>query len=167
MSQDKFFILGAIILVVICLCCPYLIWLLPALVILENTVLAFKEAKESKLPTHTSIDEEIDTDKALFMYMKTRYLASKEWQNKRKTALARDNYTCQRCGVTGVPLHVHHKSGYNLIPNEPLSCLVTLCEACHTAVHTEFGYPKTYQEYMNWDYPIKSTKNVHLNALNI
>jgi len=85
-----------------------------------------------------------------FLMMKRDYLSSSVWDKKRKAVLSRDNYTCQYCGTTGLALDVHHRSGYNLIPNEPLSCLVAICRSCHTEEHDLRGYPQTYQEYMTW-----------------
>jgi len=85
-----------------------------------------------------------------FMMMKRDYLSSSVWDKKRKAVLSRDNYTCQHCGTTGLALDIHHIRGYNLIPNEPLSCLVAICRSCHTEEHDLRGYPQTYQEYMTW-----------------
>jgi len=86
-----------------------------------------------------------------FLQLKKRYLASKEWQDKRKLVLTRDNYTCQHCGSTH-NLNVHHMRGYDLIPFEPISYLLTLCSTCHTKEHNQTSFPKTLSEYMNYGY---------------
>ena len=92
----------------------------------------------------------LDTsDLTHFMYIKAKYLKSEEWAYKRNLVLERDNHQCKRCGSTR-KLAVHHLSGYNLLPNEPIACLVTLCSKCHQKQHDKFGYPQTYKEYMNW-----------------
>ncbi|MDX1662863.1 MAG: DEAD/DEAH box helicase [Candidatus Promineifilaceae bacterium] len=67
------------------------------------------------------------------------------WPQRRRQALARDGYRCQRCGATdsgGRPLHVHHlrpfrdfgyRRGHNRHDLEAnrLDNLVTLCSRCH------------------------------------
>lgn len=91
-----------------------------------------------------------DTDLYMFRWQKAQYMGSKEWKTKKHYVLNRDQYQCQSCGIRGVPLHVHHLSGYNLIPNEPTSMLISLCENCHNRQHQVHGFPQTYSDYMNW-----------------
>ncbi len=91
----------------------------------------------------------------MFMWRKAEYLSSKEWKLKRIQVKDRDNHTCQICSSTK-DLHVHHMSGYDLIPNEPISCLITLCNVCHKDQHDKIGYPKTYSDYMKFNHPIKT-----------
>jgi hypothetical protein len=63
-------------------------------------------------------------------------LRRKEWRNKRKEILKRDNYACTKCKDTK-ELHVHHT--YYLegkMPWEvPNDCLITLCKSCHKKEH--------------------------------
>ena len=91
----------------------------------------------------------------LFKWHKAEYLSSKEWRLKRIQVKERDNYACQLCGATG-DLHVHHMSGYDQIPNEPIDCLITLCNVCHKSEHDKIGYPKTYSDYIKFNHPIKT-----------
>lgn len=86
----------------------------------------------------------------LFMKQKKDYLNSSIWSTKRARALERDHYQCVKCGST-TKLNVHHKRGYDQIPNESIDCLVTLCKPCHTYQHEQLGYPSTLEEYMNWN----------------
>lgn len=86
-----------------------------------------------------------------FRFQKHMYLQSDIWKAKRKARLQYDSYTCQHCGQSH-HLQVHHVRGYDLIPNEPISDLLTLCENCHTALHEQLGYPQTYNDYMKWGY---------------
>ena len=81
----------------------------------------------------------------VFITGKKQYLKSKEWNTKRKATLARDNYTCQSCGATGVPLEVHHIH-YHTFGIENGSELVSVCRSCHQAVHDKhgYGYNSTY-----------------------
>lgn len=79
---------------------------------------------------------------------KAAYLQSQQWQAKRKAILLRDNYTCQKCTASNIPLDVHHLH-YQNIGNEPLTDLVSLCRTCHDEVHKTHGY----SPYRN--YPIK------------
>ena len=85
-----------------------------------------------------------------FLKLKKLYLASWTWKAKRERVLERDHYKCVICNSTAA-LHIHHKSGYNQIPTEPISCLVTLCAHCHKDQHKKVGYPATLEEYMEWD----------------
>ena len=61
--------------------------------------------------------------------------------NVRQYVLKRDNYTCQCCGAhstktKGVKLHVHHIETRRTGGNAPNN-LITLCKACHKALHAE------------------------------
>ena len=57
-----------------------------------------------------------------------RYITSK----KRQEILKRDNFTCQRCGATDIPLEVHHLT-YDMFQGRevPDRYMVTLCKSCH------------------------------------
>lgn len=108
-------------------------------------------------PVDYSLSVSIDLAKLrAFISMKSDYLRQPIWNSKRLAVLRRDDYTCQSCGDSGVVLHVHHTRDYCLIPNEPTSSLVALCATCHTYQHTLYGYPQTYEDYMNWNAPLKS-----------
>lgn len=76
------------------------------------------------------------------------YLKSPQWNTLRKIVLKRDNYTCQRCNINGIPLEIHHIT-YERFTNENTSDLVALCRECHQSVHNLYGY-----DY-NTKYPIK------------
>ena len=93
-----------------------------------------------------------DLELSLFKHSKSLYLKSKEWKEKRKKVLQRDNYRCKKCG-SKTNLHIHHIS-YKNIGKEPLDDLVTLCDNCHKKLHDSIGYPKSYDDYMNKDYYI-------------
>lgn len=64
------------------------------------------------------------------------------WKSKRNRRLNLDNNTCQICGYKGKGLEIHNESGYILIPNEPLTCLKTLCRECHQDQHDVFDILK-------------------------
>ena len=116
-----------------------------------------KQKKKKELPP-LNIDQ-TNNELTMFMWKKAEYLSSKEWRLKRIQVKERDNYACQLCGSTS-DLHVHHMSGYNLIPNEPISSLITLCNVCHKDEHDKVGYPKNYSDYMSFNniIPIKGSK---------
>jgi 5-methylcytosine-specific restriction endonuclease McrA len=58
-----------------------------------------------------------------------------EW---RKSVFARDDYTCQRCGVKGGRLEAHHIKAYKPYPQlrHVLSNGMTLCKPCHSKTDT-------------------------------
>lgn len=70
---------------------------------------------------------------------KRTYLASPQWQTLRKVILKRDSYTCQGCGIDGVPLEIHHIT-YVRFEEELESDLVAVCRDCHQAIHDKHGY---------------------------
>lgn len=76
-----------------------------------------------------------------FMSEKTPYwqlLQDPRWQKKRLEILERDKWTCQHCGSTDKPLHVHHWYYLSFQADRkpweyPGLALVTLCVDCHKA----------------------------------
>lgn len=62
-----------------------------------------------------------------------QYLQSKEWAQKKKPVLFRDNHCCQLCGEVE-NLNVHHLT-YNRVGDEALFDLVTLCRYHHDIEH--------------------------------
>lgn len=67
---------------------------------------------------------------------------TREWKTAVKAVWARDNATCQRCGLhksdaIGIDFDIHHIVGFE---NRALRCepsnLVLLCEPCHYWVHS-------------------------------
>lgn len=126
------------------------------MIYLRNIIQKIKDL----LGINTTIDysqksEEVLTssDAALFRYIKFNYFKSLAWKNKRARVLLRDRGKCVICHSTQ-HLHVHHMSGYTDIPNEPISCLVTLCETCHKSEHEKHGYPETFKDYESWNHQI-------------
>lgn len=70
------------------------------------------------------------------------YLHSSKWNSKRKQRLKLDNYTCQVCKASGIPLEVHHLH-YRTLYKERLEDLVTVCRTCHQNIHDTHGYEHT------------------------
>lgn len=62
---------------------------------------------------------------------------SGEYKDWRNAVFRRDNYTCQRCGARSVQINAHHIKPFAQFPDlrTELSNGVTLCVACHKAVH--------------------------------
>jgi len=56
-----------------------------------------------------------------------------------KDVKARDNYTCQHCGVTNTTLHSHHIKLFSKYPDlrYDLDNGLTLCKPCHFKVHAK------------------------------
>ena len=108
------------------------------------------------------IDLPLQTDAELFIFKQNKkgYLKSEIWKETRNKILFRDNYTCQSCGTKDTQLHVHHLSDYNRLGNERHEKLITLCPDCHTAWHQKYGYPITYEDYINWNFSLKTVKHL-------
>ena len=58
----------------------------------------------------------------------------KEWKQLREVILIRDEHRCRLCGAEEY-LHIHHQDGDPT--NDGPENLVTLCERCHSRVHTQ------------------------------
>lgn len=63
------------------------------------------------------------------------YMESDAWANKRFERLKKDNFQCQMCG-SAKNLNVHHVT-YERLGNEDMNDLVTLCNKCHSKVHSK------------------------------
>lgn len=77
------------------------------------------------------------------------------WYRIKNIIRKRDNYTCQRCGITekeyGQHLSVHHIYPYQLfkgndqLANQSIN-LVSLCEPCHRIIHSGNNHPSHFQD---------------------
>lgn len=65
------------------------------------------------------------------------YLASHEWAKKRLERIGIDGFRCCVCisGETDYPLEVHHLTYDNIGDEDVENDLITLCSACHAALH--------------------------------
>ncbi len=77
-----------------------------------------------------------------FTIDKEAYLRSPQWQDIRRVILRRDQYTCCKCGIDGVPLEIHHIT-YKRLGHEHYSDLASLCRDCHQSIHDKYGYDYT------------------------
>lgn len=70
----------------------------------------------------------------------SQLLKDPRWQKRRLEIMQRDNFTCQICGHSDIPLHVHHVFYKdNIKPWEyEDKALITLCEDCHDAEHESY-----------------------------
>ena len=76
--------------------------------------------------------------------------ASKDW---RKAVYQKDGYRCQACGKQGGDLNAHHLDAYDTTPEKrfDVSNGVTLCPACHTKFHLQFGFGgNTAAQFKEW-----------------
>lgn len=55
--------------------------------------------------------------------------------NRKAYVLWRDNYTCQQCKKSNVPLEVHHIVYRSQDGSDDESNLITLCDDCHNKLH--------------------------------
>lgn len=120
-----------------------------------------KKKKRKPTPSTASENHSDNVDLFIFRSNKKGYMNSDVWNSKRIQVLKRDKFTCQSCGITSVVLEVHHMKDYKKLGNEPLESLVTLCRSCHLAWHTKYGYPTTFQDYMNWNFSEQTIKDLH------
>lgn len=71
-----------------------------------------------------------------------------------KSVLARDNYTCQRCGKSeSGKMEVHHLDGFNWCKEKRADVTngITLCNRCHANFHYLYGRGNnTKNQYMCW-----------------
>lgn len=60
----------------------------------------------------------------------------------RKQVFKRDDYTCQKCGSSGVTLNAHHILNYKDNPDTryDVDNGITLCDKCHIQFHRQYGY---------------------------
>lgn len=58
-----------------------------------------------------------------------------DWDDRRESVLARDDYTCQQCGATDATLQVHHKTPISEGGSHKLTNLETVCRSCHASEH--------------------------------
>lgn len=60
--------------------------------------------------------------------------AYRDW---REEIFARDNWTCQECGVRGGHLHAHHVFSFAQFPEHRFEVWngITLCKECHASIH--------------------------------
>lgn len=67
--------------------------------------------------------------------------SSLEYKKYIQNVLKRDDYTCQACGVYGVPMDVHHLYSHNNYPEYALdeNFGITLCKEHHKAFHSWLG----------------------------
>lgn len=97
-----------------------------------------------------------------------------EYKNFIKRVLARDNYTCQCCGITNCKLSVHHLDGYNWYKEGRIDDknAITLCENCHNNFHYKYGkgnntksqfdewYGKTVEDLQEYNGVLQTTRKV-------
>ena len=57
-----------------------------------------------------------------------------EYESLRQQVLRRDGWRCQSCGAM-VNLEVHHKEFRSHSGHDSEQNLITLCSACHAAIH--------------------------------
>jgi hypothetical protein len=74
-------------------------------------------------------------EQAEWWHMYNDYLASAEWRMRRQRVLERDGHMCQGC-LTRKATQVHHLS-YAHVTREPLFELISICDACHTNIHSK------------------------------
>ncbi len=79
-------------------------------------------------------------------------IRGREWKEMRRHILARDNYTCQRCGGKPRRLAVHHIVPYRYCFCDEEINLITMCCKCHAREEAEYPekYPEEYALVNQW-----------------
>lgn len=74
-----------------------------------------------------------------------RFRNCAEFREWRKQVFARDNWTCQECGVKGGYLHPHHIKSFTHYPETryTVSNGKTLCRECHYTHHKKYGFNRS------------------------
>ena len=74
-----------------------------------------------------------------------------EYRLWREAVFARDNWTCQKCGIKGGKLHSHHIQNFAQYPEIRFAIDngITLCEGCHSNFHKRYGIKNNTKEQMN------------------
>jgi len=89
-------------------------------------------------PTNTIVvEQDFDSTKDRHSFAKKRndYMKSKEWENRRKSVLERENNKCELCGKEAQA--VHHKVYPADFKDDKLENLEALCHKCHYDIHKE------------------------------
>lgn len=122
------------------------------LVILLIVVISLIERYYNKSERIFPLPPVASTDLMLYRFNKHQYLNSPEWKTKRQHMLKQTHYTCQMCG-TQRNLHVHHITYTNLFRETPAD-LACVCEHCHSAIHSHYGFPQTLKDYASFHGPL-------------
>lgn len=79
-----------------------------------------------------------------------------EWRLWRESVFARDNWTCQKCGIRSgqgekVYFHPHHIQNFSQYPELRTSIEngITLCKNCHWDFHKKYGKQNNTKEQLN------------------
>jgi heme exporter protein D len=99
-----------------------------------------------KSPSSTELNSTQPKPSPILVLDKRAYLKSDHWQTKRKARLKLDNYTCQSCLSSDVPLEVHHLH-YRTYTAERPKDLVSLCRDCHERQHQHYGFDYNTEFY--------------------
>ncbi|MCX5781780.1 MAG: NUMOD3 domain-containing DNA-binding protein [Elusimicrobia bacterium] len=79
-----------------------------------------------------------------------RIRKSREFRLWREAVLARDNYTCQKCGQKGGKLQSHHIFNFAtyLDLRFAIDNGITLCKDCHSDFHKRYGIKNNTREQL-------------------
>lgn len=68
----------------------------------------------------------------------------------RKSVFERDNFTCQKCKISGSYLHPHHISNFSDFPELRFAIDngVTFCRECHINFHKKYGRKNNTKEQL-------------------
>jgi len=79
-----------------------------------------------------------------------RFMRSSQWREIADDACEGANWTCQGCGATGVPLHVHHLTYIRFGGRELRKDLKVLCQECHAKADDRRREAMRALRYSKW-----------------
>lgn len=117
-------------------------WFAPSICQVNNRIIAIENTGGSQFYCSEGCKQSCPTY-GMILYPKGFKNATSREVNPlvRQLTFKRDNYTCQKCGVTDTALHCHHIEGATqnpLLSNDTANC-ITFCRKCHKAIHKKPG----------------------------
>jgi len=116
-------------------------WYMPTRIEVSNRIIGINRNGKNRFYCSDSCKQECPIYGQIKYYKGQEGHSSREVQPElRQLVLARDNYTCQKCGSDG-PLHCHHIDPVvsNPIESADIDNCITLCVDCHKEAHQISG----------------------------
>jgi len=128
----------------LCKMCDKVFWITPC----RNDKAHFCSRECQNIGYATFVNYNHKTESEKFAH---KYYGS-NWRSQRRKTRERDNYNCQKCGITekdyGQELSVHHITPFVYFDDykkaNQLDNLLSVCESCHRKIHTGKNSPHNF-----------------------